>query len=271
MARARADRYRVVYTISVATGVYTTTEKDSRTNEIDGFEFALNVDFPINFVGRGKSKTDVVFRFGICIYGHVHYKDGEPVLQPDQTNIHVHMLHLTVRNTMDNEIYGSGIYGSGKGSCPGKSNFFTLEDVLIEHCTNGLQAGDGIDCTCTNVEIRNCRNSGAVASQSGVITFKGPQTKVHCNECTWHTSYGLKVTDSDSFILLVEPLTRETVAFGNGNDCKNVGVQPNPWLETDINKQIKTIAATAETSTKRKKIYVCTACQKRFEHKLKLW
>jgi hypothetical protein len=123
-------------------------------------------------------------------------------------------------------------------------------------------------------------------------------TKVHHNECKWHTSYGLKVADSEeSAILLVEPLTRETVAVANGGG-KNFGFEPidKRWLAyggeiCDLNKQIITIAApanttadttatteaktvaktVAKTATKKKKIWVCTACQKRFEHKLKLW
>jgi hypothetical protein len=291
MARARADRYSVVYTISLAKGVYTTTEKDDCENDDGIHSPLLHVHLPISFVGRGPSKMDVVFMFGIQIQQRHFNDDGTPIWQAAhlsehhlaEDNIHVHLQKLTVRNTT-----GNGILGSGKGG-------FTLEDVLIEHCTNGLQVTeDCMDCSCTNVEIRSCRNSGAIACGGATITFKGPMTKVHHNECKWHTSYGLKVADSEeSAILLVEPLTRETVAVANGGG-KNFGFEPidKRWLAyggeiCDLNKQIITIAATAKTTadttatteaktvaktaTKKKKIWVCTACQKRFEHKLKLW
>lgn len=102
---------------------------------------------------------------------------------------------------------------------------------------------------CTNVEIRQCGESGVVAYKGGRITLMGSKTTVRDN-CTkalgW--DYGLRVSDSpSSTIQLVHPLTKEIVSKNND---QNWGAN---YGGADIH-QIKTI--TREEFEKQKVVAI---------------
>jgi hypothetical protein len=146
-----------------------------------------------------------------------------------------HLQHLTLRQAMEFGVLG---YSS-----------FTMDDVLVEQCGwSGVCANrTGVVGRCTNVEVRQCGDSGVVASLGASITLIGAKTMVHHN-CTRgeNTHYGLQVSGSSaSTIQLVSPLTKEQVALencGGGN-----------WGATfggDIH-QIKTIGGKAAPEAAR--------------------
>ena len=131
---------------------------------------------------------------------------------------------------------------------------FTMDDVLVEQCGFcGVTAmGTGVVGRCTNVEVRQCGESGMVASGGAFITLIGAKTTVHHN-CTDGDSdfYGLKVFGSpDSTIQLISPLTKSIVSIDNGGggnwgaDCGG-----------NIN-QIKTIAP-LNASLKKPPVSLC--------------
>ena len=183
-------------------------------HQIDG---DLVIPSAMNIVGDpGMSKS------GIVAVGGIEFGEGI------QGNCHLQ--HMTLRS-----VESFGVFGYSS---------FTMDDVLVEQCGYyGVYAeGTGVVARCTNVEVRECRQSGMIAWNGGSITLIGTKTKVHHN-CTDGDSdeYGLLVNGFDhlqpnlSTIQLVSPLTKEQVSFANyggGNwGAENSG---------DINK-IKTI------------------------------
>jgi len=146
-----------------------------------------------------------------------------------------HLQNLTLR-----EAKQCGVFGCSS---------FTMEDVLVEQCGGGVVAnGTGVAGRCTNLEVRQCGSSGAVAEDGASITLIGAKTTVHHN-CTKGGSdgYGLHVGFSaSSTIQLVSPLTKEQVAIDNSGGG-NWGAE----CGGDIN-QIKTIAATTTAVSETK-------------------
>jgi hypothetical protein len=140
-----------------------------------------------------------------------------------------HLQHLTVRQAKE-----CGVIGGSS---------FTMEDVLVEQCGgHGVGAfGTGGVGSCTNVEVRQCGQSGVVAYDGASITLMGPKTMVHHN-CTngYSHDYGLNVWGSSSTIQLVS-LTKDQFSLDNGGGG-NRGAKGG----ADIN-QIKTIGAPRET------------------------
>jgi hypothetical protein len=117
---------------------------------------------------------------------------------------------------------------------------FTMENVVVERCGfDGVVAdGAAVVGKCTNVEVRQCENSGLIASMGASMTLVGAKTTVHHNctsEGSGYRSYGLQVYGPSSTIQLVSPLTKETVSIDNGGGG-NCGVN----FEADIG-QIKTV------------------------------
>ena len=116
---------------------------------------------------------------------------------------------------------------------------------LVEQCEHVgvLAVGTGVVGRCTNVEVRQCGQSGVVAVDGASITLIGAKTTVHHN-CTRgkNSDYGLQLWGSSSTIQLVSPLTKEQVAIDNGGGG-NWGARG-----ADIN-QIKTIDAPAISSS----------------------
>jgi hypothetical protein len=113
----------------------------------------------------------------------------------------------------------------------------------VEQCGGpGVVAvGTGGVGRCTNVEVRQCGESGVLAESGASITLIGAKTTVHHN-CTRGNSheYGLQVWgSSSSTIQLVSPLTKEQVSIDNGG-----GGNWGAYHGGDIN-QIKTIDAPA--------------------------
>ena len=134
-----------------------------------------------------------------------------------------HLQHLTLRQSK-----GTGVVGESS---------FTMDDVLVEQCGYGVYAsGTGVVGRCTNVEVRQCRDTGVLAAKGASITLIGAKTTVHHNSTSEYASdeYGLQVCNSSSStIQLVSPLTKEQVFLDN-HGGRNWGV-----YMADIN-QIKT-------------------------------
>jgi len=178
--------------------------------------FNLQIPSAMNIVGdSGVPKEQVV------VVGGILFNKGI------QGNCHLQ--HLTLRRAEE-----CGVYGHSS---------FTMEDVVVEQCAcNGVLAmGTGVVGRCTNVEVRQCGNSGVCAHYGASITLIGAKTTVHHN-CTKEEShdYGLGLFDvygSSSTIQLVSPLTKEQVSIDNGG-----GGNWGALFSGDIN-QIKTIAA----------------------------
>ena len=187
-------------------------------HQIDG-DFLL-IASAMNIVGDpGVPQEEIV------VVGGIYFKKGI------QGNCHLQ--HLTLRRAVQHGV-------TGRSS-------FTMDDVLVELCDeSGVCAvGTGVVGRCTNVEVRQCRESGVFASHGGSIIFQGVKTKVHDN-CTKESDeyddtidmdleYGLGVWGFSSTIQLVSPLTKEEVSVNNGGGG-NWGAEEG----ADIN-QIKTI------------------------------
>ena len=150
-----------------------------------------------------------------------------------------HLQHLTLHRAK-----GHGVWGESS---------FTMDDVLVEQCGGyGVWAnvtnqgtGTGVVGRCTNVEVRQCGQSGVGAVNGASITLIGAKTTVHHN-CTKGRSYqyGLQVFgSSSSTIQLVSPLTKEQVSLDNDGG-RNWGAGGG----ANIN-QIKTIDAPAVSSS----------------------
>ena len=153
-----------------------------------------------------------------------------------------HLQHLTLRKAK-----GCGVRGSSS---------FTMEDVIVELCgVHGVYASGGASTIgtggvgrCTNVEVRQCGQSGVKASDGGSITLIGAKTMVHHNSTKGHSGeFGLRVSGcGPSTIQLVSPLTKEDVSSDNGG-----GGNWGAGYGGDIH-QIKTIGApspSGETKT----------------------
>ena len=143
-----------------------------------------------------------------------------------------HLQHLTLRGTN-----WSGVVGRSS---------FTMNDVRVEQCGGyGVGAqGTGVVGRCTNLEVRQCGQSGVAAANGASITLIGAETTVHHN-CTEGESneYGLTVHGSlSSTVQLISPLTKEQVAIDNGGSS-NWGARDGG----DIN-QIKTITKAEMTA-----------------------
>jgi hypothetical protein len=158
----------------------------------------------------------------IVIVGGIHFKQG---IQG------CHLQHLTLRKAEYHGVWG---YSS-----------FTMDDVIVEQCNHhGVVVYGYVVARCTNVEVRQCGQSGVCADMGASITLIGDKTTVHHN-CTDGDSdkYGLKVYGFSSTIQLVYPLTKEQVSINNGGGG-NWGTN-----YADLN-QIKTIGApSGETKT----------------------
>jgi hypothetical protein len=153
---------------------------------------ALEISSAINIVGdKGVPKSEIV------VVGGIMFDKGIPG--------NCHLEHLTLRQAK---------YHGVAGWSP-----FTMEDVLVEQCGSGgvLASGPDVVCRFTNVEVRQCGQSGVYAYVGASITLIGTKTTVHHN-CTTGDSryYGLQVYGASSTIQLVSPLTKEHLALENG-------------------------------------------------------
>ena len=185
-------------------------------HQIDGTY--LEILSAMNIVGDpGVPKSEIV------VVGGIRFKRGI------QGNCQLE--HLTLRQAK-----GFGV--DGKSS-------FTMDDVLVEQCLCGIYAdGTGGVGRCTNVEVRQCRESGVVVINGASITLIGDKTTVHHNCTKGHSwDYGLKVYSSASTIHLVSPLTKQQVSIDNGGGG-NWGAK----YGGNIN-QIKTIETAAISSS----------------------
>jgi hypothetical protein len=177
-------------------------------------EYYLQIPSAMNIVGNpGVPKSEIV------VVGGIKFKKGV------QGNCHLQ--HLTLRQAK-----GFGVFGASS---------FTMEDVLVEQCgcSGVLAFGTGVVGKCSNVEVRQCGESGVGVSNGASITLIGAKTTVHHN-CTDEDSddYGLKVYgSSSSTIQLVSPLTKEQVSLDNGGG----GNWGAAYGSADLN-QIKTVA-----------------------------
>jgi hypothetical protein len=183
-------------------------------HQIDGDY--LGILSPMNIVGDpGVPRSEIVVVGGIWFIELIQWN--------------CHLQHLTLRQAK-----GCGVVGLSS---------FTMDDVLVEQCRlSGMGArGTGVVGRCTNVEVRQCGDSGVVADSGAFITLIGPKTTVRHN-CTNEASngvsaqYGLAVYDASATIQLVSPLTKEQVSLDNGGGG-NWGAEN----DGDIH-QIKTVA-----------------------------
>jgi hypothetical protein len=179
----------------------------------------LKISYAMNIVGRPDVPKEK-----IVVVGGVYFKEGI------QGNCHLE--HLTLRQSKRHGVRGE--------------SSFTMEDVVVEQCADvGVYAfGTGVVGRCTNMEVRQCGQSGVVARNGASITLIGAKTTVHHNSTSEYASdhYGLKVSGSSSTIQLVSPLTKEQVSTdndGGGNWGAHNG---------ELN-QIKTIAAVTSSSS----------------------
>jgi hypothetical protein len=154
----------------------------------------------------------------IVVVGDIRFKKGI------QGNCHLQ--HLTLRQA---KMYGVRGWSS-----------FTMEDVLVEQCDDSgvVASGTGVVGRCSNVEVRQCGESGVGAYEGASITLIGAKTTVHHNSTKGRSDcYGLQVyASSSSTIQLVSPLTKEQVSQDNGGG-RNWGAE----CGGDIH-QIKTIS-----------------------------
>ena len=105
-----------------------------------------------------------------------------------------------------------------KGNGVGGESPFTLEEVIVEQCSDyGVWANDtACVARCINVEVRQCKNSGVLASGGALMTLMGAKMMVHHNNTSGRSvDFGLAVNHANSKIQLVYPLIKESVATNN--------------------------------------------------------
>jgi hypothetical protein len=161
-------------------------------HQIDA-KYFLEIPSAMNFVGDpGVPKSEIV------VVGGIMFTEG---IQGNG-----HLQHLTLRQAKY-----SGVWGESS---------FTMEDVLVEQCDDSgvVASGTGVVGRCSNVEVRQCGESGVGAYEGASITLIGAKTTVHHNSTKGRSDcYGLQVyASSSSTIQLVSPLTKEQVSLDNG-------------------------------------------------------
>jgi hypothetical protein len=180
----------------------------------------LTITSAMHIVGRRNVPKEK-----IVVMGGIKFEEGIQGIS--------HLQHMTLRLAKKSLVWGE--------------SSFTMEDVLVEQCKyfGVLAGGTGVVGRCTNVEVRQCGDSGVYAADGASITLIGAKTKVHHNcKNGALVDYGLKVSGFfSSTIQLIAPLTKEQISLDNGGGG-NWGAEDNG----DIN-QIKTIAATTTTSS----------------------
>jgi hypothetical protein len=149
----------------------------------------VDIDFPITIIGESKD--------GCTIIGGLHI-EGK---REDDVNVK----HLTISQSK-----GDGVYGSGMS--------FHLFHLNIEKSEGrGVLVNGTKRNTMSNCQVSHSKGSGVKVGNAGLITINGSGTSIHNNVTGGRSDrYGLDSSFSSSSILLVSPLTKESVSINNG-------------------------------------------------------
>ena len=225
-ALERARTNRSIHVISVNEGDYS-IQKDAY-----GYR-CLCIDFSIEIVGRGsKSKTR--------INGGIRTEKKANGDNNNSLEVLVKVKNFTITNINDHGVYGQ--------------SSFTLENVIIDQCGGAGVWAYGLECKaiCKDVIIRSCGWSGIIAFDGAVVILMGSKTKIINNCCDENGAlagrsgsssvhYGLSVWNSPkSEILLVYPLTKESVSMNNNGPCSGDSGGGN-WGVGDSSAQLSNI------------------------------
>jgi hypothetical protein len=161
-------------------------------------------------IGRGTHRVDKDIGQRKECYLHINSPNmiisGDPNVPKEDIiidgGIYVNQTGVQISNISIGHRHGTAIYGE-------KS--YALNNVTVLKSDFGIGAGGGhVIATCNNVEVKYCTSSGVVALNNGTIVLMGLKTIVH------RCFFGLDLFGGvSSKILLVSPLTKETVSINN--------------------------------------------------------
>ena len=157
--------------------------------EHGGKERYVMVKKPLSIIGAGCGKT-ILLGFGLEIRGNK--SDGI---------VEIH--DLTIKGSEWTAVSSGGMKVIMRGCAIEES----------EGC--GVYA-DEADITCDDLQVIGCSNSGVYAYNNATITLSGHGTSIQGNGTKGNSDdYGLDAYDSDSFIHLVPPLSKEQISKNN--------------------------------------------------------
>jgi len=149
----------------------------------------LVIDFPLTIIGESKD--------GCTIIGGLKMRGKNE----DDVNVK----HLTISQSKKNGVYGY------RGM---SFHLFHLNIEKSEYC--GVSVRDTKRNTMSNCQVSHSKYSGVEVDFNGLITMNGSGTSIHNNVTGGKGyNYGLHPSSSSS-ILLVSPLTKESVSINNG-------------------------------------------------------
>ena len=166
----------------------------------------ITINIPMSIIGESREHCKIIG--GLEIRG-IKTEDLPSVPTPlTYLDNDVHVSNLTVCKSKY-----SGIYGFNGMT-------IHLENVSIDDCTNfGINLYQTQGNTMMNCEISNSKRSG-IKTHGALLTIRG-STCIHHN-CTNYVDYGLNTYDTNSFIHIVAPLSKEIISTDNqgGGDWK---------------------------------------------------
>ena len=166
----------------------------------------ITINIPMSIIGESREHCKIIG--GLEIRGTK--TENLPLVPTPLTYLDndVHVSNLTVCKSKY-----SGIYGFNGMT-------IHLENVSIDDCTNfGINLYQTQGNTMMNCEISNSKRSG-IKTHGALLTIRG-STCIHHN-CTNYVDYGLNTYDTNSFIHIVAPLSKEIISTDNqgGGDWK---------------------------------------------------
>ena len=189
MARKKAYEEKIVKLILLKESTY-------------NLKKTLIIKCPLSIHGAGQNNT-IIQGKGFKIEGEK--EEGKNVVLKD----------MTISETSMNGVYG---YDGLSWLC---------DSLTITQCGQSGVSAYSTKGRLINCVITQCYNSGIVCFGNALIELEGDQTKVDGNGTDGYSSeYGLKTEDTSSIILLLDPLTKESVSTNNGgggNYCSRAG------------------------------------------------
>ena len=150
----------------------------------------ITIQKPLSIIGAGREKT-VLSGIDLVIRGNK--SDGIVEIQD-----------LTIK----------GSEGNGLWAHHGMK--VIMRGCTIEKCGYSGVYADEADITCDDLQVIGCSNSGVYAYNNATITLSGHGTSIQGNGTKGNSDdYGLDAYDSDSFIHLVPPLSKEQISKNN--------------------------------------------------------
>ena len=206
----------VITTIRLARGTHEVKGHYRTTASVDDYYVRIDKGCPIEICGAGEGET-IVSGGGFLVTnkGRSFTEGGEQEREKEKV--------VTLRDLTISRAKSSGVINTG--GLP-----LRVINVTIEECgQHGLWAYDGAAVDATNVTISKSGESGARVESGGSLVLRGVQTSMNGNGRNGTAySYGVCVSEEESTITIVAPLTKEVACTNNIGDA-GVDVNWGGW------------------------------------------